>query len=195
MEFENITIDSKFLCVAPTDYAVVAKFSIIVNGESFEYTQSPHWLAQQYKKLKGKVWYSTTGHDWILNDVIRDKSCITKDQDEDKYSLKLANGKGYWVDIKDSRWLRFFADLSKLKLAMTDEENLFAFRCVLQDALMPLDYTEEEFVSDMGYEGDYKSVMRGIRVYNQCKDMFFKLKLGDSQIHKLLEQLSEQGIE
>lgn len=195
MEFEGLTVDSKFLCVAPNDYAVVAKFSVIVNGHSFEYSQSPHWLAEQYKKLKGKVFYSSNDHNWILNDIIKDKACILKDRDEDQFSVKLANGLGYYIDVTEPRFTTFFHELNKLRLTMTDEENLFALRCVLQDALIPLEFSEEEFIECMGYEGDYQSVMKGVRAYNQCKDSSFKLALGDSQIRTLLDKLSEQGIE
>jgi len=192
MEFEGLTIDSKFLCVAPNDWAVVAKFSIIINGNSFEYSQSPHWLSQQYDKLN--TYYSQSGNEWIVDAVKKAKSCITNQ--EGKWIVEAGNKGRYSVDVTEDHWTKFFSDLSNLKLTMTEEEQLFALRCVLQDALVLLEFsTEEEFIKCMGYDGDYKSIMKSIRVYNQCKDTFFKLRLGDSQIRSLLDKLSEQGIE
>lgn len=192
MEFEGLTVDSKFLCVAPNDWAVVAKFSIIINGNSFEYSQSPHWLSQQYSKLKG--YYSQHGNEWIVAEAKTAESCITKQ--DGKWIVEAGNNRRYSIDVTEAHWIKFFRDLRNLKFTLTDEEQLFALRCVLQDALIPFEFsTEEEFIEGMGYEGDYQSVMKGVRVYNQCKDTFFKLRLGDSQIRSLLDKLSEQGIE
>ena len=193
MEFEQLTIDSKFLCVAPNDWAVVPKFAIIINGNSFEYSQSAQWLTKYYYKVSSGMIMPDKGSKYLMQDILKEKSAMLMDKGDMTCGIKRGN---YRTIIDDNPAFTYVINkLSTVPMKLTDEEHLFALRYVLQDALFSIEMSEEDFINDFGYGGDYATMKRGISIYNSCRDTYFKLQLGSQQMYDLLDKLYEQGIE
>ena len=191
MKLNQFDISSRFLCATQLDHAIVPKFAIIVNGESFEYHQSAQYLTTMYKQMLKRNHYSSHSGDWVIGDGLRANSPFMVEGGE--VLVRHTNRQRYRVQAKYIP--TFLNKLNKMPYKLSTEDELFAFRCVLSDSLFPVQMSEEEFVTDLGYAGDYQSVQKGIRIYNQCRDIYFKLRLGEQEIIDLLDELSEQGIE
>lgn len=190
MEFENNTIECKFICVEKRSYAVVPKFAVIVNGISFDYYQSAMFLTEHYDKLQKKCYFSSTGREWILADLLKEEAPMMVEDNEVLVQLKANRYR-----VKDESLNKLLTHFNKLSISLTEEEQLFAFRSVIEEALYPMQMNEEEFVEELGYSGDYLGVTKGIRIYGELRESALKLKLGQNEIYSLLDKLSEQGIE
>ena len=75
---------------------------------------------------------------------------------------------------------------------LQEEELLFALRAILEDALIGFQfYTPGEFGKEFGYE----DIDKCIEVFNACNQTRVKLRFSETKIYKLIEKLSEKGIE
>jgi len=84
----------------------------------------------------------------------------------------------------------------KLKNDMLSEDDLlFAFRCILSDALYFIDYRIDDFINEFGYTDSLESIRKGETIYRECEDTYRKLNLSETRINELLEQLSDEGVE
>ena len=73
---------------------------------------------------------------------------------------------------------------------------LFCLWSVLNDALYPLYYNNvDDFINEFGFDGDLKAIRKGEKIYNECKNTYIQLGLGEENINDLLENLAELGIE
>jgi len=88
-------------------------------------------------------------------------------------------------------------DLNKKlnKNILCEDDILFAFRCVISDALCFVDYRLDDFLSEFGYDGDIKSIRKGEAIYKACEDSYRKLSLSDNKLYELLDNLSDLEIE
>jgi len=80
------------------------------------------------------------------------------------------------------------------KRELSKEDTLFAFRCIIEDALAGND-SFDEFCSNLGYSNDS---LKAFRIYKECIKTFRKLQdLGINQedLYDILSKLSEKGIE
>ena len=80
------------------------------------------------------------------------------------------------------------------KRELSKEDTLFAFRCIIEDALAGCDGFDE-FCSDLGYSNDS---IRAFKIYKACKKTAEKLKdlgISEDDLYDIVDKLSKMGIE
>lgn len=95
-------------------------------------------------------------------------------------------------NIKDWDDLQRIAFSVPKKTALTNEETLFAFRCVIEDALMSYEFATP---GQMAKEFGYTDVDEAVKIYNECTNTRIKLNKSEVQLRDILNKLSEAGIE
>lgn len=104
------------------------------------------------------------------------------------------------------------------KKTLSKDDKLFAFRCIISDALSYKEYSKdiEGFLRDFGYIDsdiniDFGTLCKygeevltleqlerfkeGTRAYRGCERSYFKLNLLSEDLYQILENLNEMGIE
>ena len=172
--FEGITISSQFIGIdkrLSTDghssifHILFPKYSVTINNETFEYSQSARYLADAIGAKRGCIYETTYKHPTtskIFTNII-----TTINDVHNKFAQSKA-------------------------CELPEEELLFALRAILGDALVGFQfYTPGEFGKEFGYE----DIDKCIEVFNACNQTRVKLRLSETKIHELIEKLSEEGIE
>jgi hypothetical protein len=173
--FTHIDKGSRVPNFKKTYYFAVPKYLIIINGNSFEYTDSTISLSKHLKLQKDAT------------------LCLTEDLQlrfyYDKYITD--NPTNILPDI--IYWGGFTLRSIQPKLSETSE--LFAFRYILQDAQVPHQYCMDSFLSEHGYDSDLATVRKGEDIYRACVNTNHKLGYSLSTIEEYLSHLESIGIE
>ena len=195
--FEGITISSQFIGIGKrlsTDghssifHILFPKYSVIINNETFEYSQSARYLADAIGVKRGCIYehtytYPPTGA--LKSEIYIDSGPYTRNTANNVASKIFPNRPTTINDVSNK-----FAQSKACKLP--EEELLFALRAILGDALIGFQfYTPGEFGKEFGYE----DIDECIRIFNACNQTRVKLRLSETKIYEVLDKLSEKGIE
>jgi len=91
----------------------------------------------------------------------------------------------YWTSI---------ADYEDGKDELSDKDLLLAFREIVDDALYPTQYDQDEFLRSFGFDESLESVRRGEEVYRGCQESADKLNLSESELIDILDELEERDV-
>lgn len=195
--FEEITISSQFIDIGKRldnggynsiYHILFPKYSVTINNETFEYSQSARYLANAIGVKQGCLYENTYKHPTtgaLLSEIYIDSGPYTRNTAHNAASKIFPNRITTINDVHNK--------FSQSKASeLPEEELLFALRAILEDALVGFQfYTPGEFGKEFGYE----DIDECIRVFNACNKTRVKLRLSETKIHELIEKLSEQGIE
>ena len=195
--FEGINISYQFIGIdkrLSTDghssifHILFPKYSVTINNETFEYSQSARYLADAIGVKRGCIYENTYKHPntgALLSEIYIDSGPYTRSSANNAASKIFPNRITTINDVSNK-----FAQSKACEL--TEEELLFALRAILEDALVGFQfYTPGEFGKEFGYE----DIDECMRIFNECNQTRVKLRLSETKIHELIEKLSEQGIE
>ena len=199
--FEGITISSQFIGIGKflsndgykDDYYILyPKYSVTINNETFEYSQSANFLKEamhkHFERGKSSVFYEMS---YIKPSSGALETEIYIDIAHNKRDLFNRNKSLISNDIKSIRDLHIMFSAKK-ESKLSDKDMLFALRAILEDALVGFQfYTPGEFGKEFGYT----DIDECIRVFNECNKTRVKLRLSETKIHELIEKLSKRGIE
>jgi len=107
------------------------------------------------------------------------------------------------------------ADYQANKQTLSDNELLFAYKCIISDAycIVEVDNSKDEFLEMFGYldkeyrgvhpqqleyilsDEDYKQYESGIAAWEGCKSTKTRLNKTDDELYEILDELQELGIE
>ena len=195
--FEGITISSQFIGIGKRlddgrynaiYHMLFPKYSVTINNETFEYSQSARYLANAIGVKQGCIYEHTykrptTGA--LKSEIYLDSGPYTRSSANNADSTIFPNKTTTINDVSNK-----FAQSKALELP--EEELLFALRAILEDALIGFQFcTPGEFGEEFGYT----DIDKCIEVFNACNQTRVKLKLSETKIYKLIEKLSEKGIE
>jgi hypothetical protein len=68
-----------------------------------------------------------------------------------------------------------FNDYNNGKSELTTDDLIGAAHMIIQDAICARDYILEQFLEQFNYLKSGKSALKGIKTYNQCKDLYNQL--------------------
>ena len=195
--FEGITISSQFIGIGKrlsTDghssifHILFPKYSVTINNETFEYSQSARYLADAIGVKRGCIYENTYKHPTtgaLKSEIYIDSGPYTRNTAHNADSMIFLNRTTTINDINNK-----FAQSKACELP--EEELLFALRAILEDALVGFKYfTPGEFGKEFGYE----DIDKCIEVFNACNQTRVKLRLSETKINELLNKLSEKRIE
>ena len=195
--FEGINISSQFIGIGKRledgrynfiSYILFPKYSVTINNETFEYSQSARYLAYAIGIKQGCIYEHTYKHPTtgaLKSEIYLDSGPYTRSSANNAASKIFPNRKTTINDIHNK-----FAQSKACELP--EEELLFELRSILEDALVGFEYlTPGEFGKEFGYE----DIDKCIEVFNACNQTKVKLRLSKTKIYKLIEKLSEKGIE
>lgn len=195
--FEGITISSQFIGIGKRlDYdrhnaichILFPKYSITINNETFEYSQSAGYLADAIGVKQGCIYEHTYKHPItgaVKIEIYLDTGPYTRRSANSVASKIFPNRTTTINDVSNK-----FAQSKESELS--DKDMLFALRAILEDALIGFQfYTPGEFGKEFGYT----DIDECIRIFNACNQTRVKLRLSETKIYKLIEKLSEKGIE
>ena len=195
--FEGITISSQFIgiCKRLDDgrynaiyHILFPKYSVTINNETFEYSQSARYLADAIGVKQGCIYEHTYKHPntgALKSEIYLDSGPYTRNSANNAASKIFPNRTTTINDVSNK-----FAQSKACELQ--EEELLFALRAILGDALVGFQfYTPGEFGKEFGYE----DIDKCIEVFNACNQTRVKLRLSETKIYELIEKLSEKGIE
>ena len=195
--FEGITISSQFIGIGKrlsTDghssifHILFPKYSVTINNETFEYSQSARYLADAIGVKQGCIYEHTYKHPTTgayNSEIYIDSGHYTRNTANNVAPRIFPNRTTNINDVSNK-----FAKSKDCELP--EKELLFALKAILEDALVGFEYfTPGEFGKEFGYE----DIDECIRIFNACNQTRAKLRLSETKIYKLLEKLSEQGIE
>jgi hypothetical protein len=156
-------------------YFAVPKYLIIINGNSFEYTDSTISLSKHLK---------------LRNNA---SLCLTEDLkprfNYDKYMTDS------YQDVLPSFAICKGFTLRNIKPKLSETDKLLAFRYILQDAQVPHQYCMDDFLSEHYYDSDLATVRKGEDIYRACVNTNHKLGYSLSTIEEYLSHLESIGIE
>lgn len=194
--FEGITISSQFIGIGKRldnsgynsiYHILFPKYSVTINNETFEYSQSASYLAQEIGLKRGWIYENTYKHPTtgaLKSEIYLDSGHYSRSSANNAASKIFSNRETTIIDISNK-----FQQSKQYELS--NKDILFAFRAILEDARVGFDYfTPGEFAKDFGYT----DIDECIRVFNTCNQTRVKLRLSETKIHELLDKLSEQGI-
>ena len=195
--FEGINISSQFIGIdkrLSTDghssifHILFPKYSVTINNETFEYSQSARYLADAIGVKQGCIYENTYEHHItgaLTSEIYLDSGPYTRSSANNAASKIFPNRTTTIQDIHNK-----FAQSKACELQ--EEELLFALRAILEDALIGFQfYTPGEFGKKFGYE----DIDKCIEVFNACNQTRVKLRLSETKIHEVIDKLSEKGIE
>ena len=194
--FEGITISSQFIGIGKRldngrynaiYHMLFPKYSVTINNETFEYSQSAGYLADAIGVKQGCLYENTYKHPItgaLKSEIYIDSGPYTRSPANNVAPRIFPNRITNINDIHNK-----FAQSKACKLP--EEELLFALRAILGDALVGFDYfTPGEFGKEFGYE----DIDKCIEVFNACNKARVKLRLSETKIYEVLDKLSEKGI-
>ena len=195
--FEGITISYQFIGIGKRldngghnaiFHILFPKYSVTINNETFEYSQSARYLADAIGVKQGFIYEHTYKHPTTgayNSEIYIDSGTHTRSSANNAASKIFPNRTTTINDVSNK-----FAKSKACELP--EKELLFALRAILEDALVGFQfYTPGEFGKEFGYE----DIDECIRIFNACNQTRVKLRFSETKIHELLEKLSEQGIE
>ena len=195
--FEGITISSQFIGIGKSlDYGrynsiyhiLFPKYSVTINNETFEYSQSPRYLADTIGVKQGWLYENTYKHPITgayNSEIYIDSGTNTRSTANNVAPRIFPNRTTTINDVSNK-----FAKSKACELP--EEELLFALRAILGDALVGFQFfTPGEFGKEFGYE----DIDKCIEVFNACNQTKVKLRLSETKIYEVLDKLSEKGIE
>ena len=195
--FEGITISSQFIGIGKrlsTDghssifHILFPKYSVTINNETFEYSQSARYLADAIGVKQGCIYEHTYKHPTTgayNSEIYIDSGHYTRNTANNVAPRIFPNRTTNINDVSNK-----FAKSKDCELP--EKELLFALRAILENALVGFEYfTPGEFGKEFGYE----DIDKCIEVFNACNQTRVKLRFSETKIYKLLEKLSEKGIE
>jgi len=179
--------DYKLQDYKSTHYILCPKYNILIDNESYQYHQSAQFLKENVLNQKNIHWKIE-----IPKDI--DKSQITTICSSDNNQLELEYRKTFNYKIYNTgNHISILNPL--LPKQLSDEYLLFAFRAILENALLFIQYTMDDFLEDFGYVDNIESMRKGENIYKQCEQTYRKLNLSECDMQGLLDTLSEFGIE
>ena len=195
--FEGITISSKFIGIGKRlddgryndiYHILFPKYSVTINNETFEYSQSARYLAYAIGVKQGCIYEHTYKHPTtgaLKSEIYLDSGPYTRSSANNAASKIFPNRTTTINDVSNK-----FAQSKACELP--EEELLFALRAILEDALIGFQFfTPGEFGKEFGYE----DIDECIRIFNACNQTRVKLRFSETKIYELIEKLSEKGIE
>ncbi len=195
--FEGITISSQFIGIGKrldnSGYGTIyhmlyPKYTITINNETFEYSQSARYLADTIGVKQGCLYEHTYKHPTtgaLKSEIYLDSGPYTRSSANSVAPRIFQNRTTNINDVSNK-----FAQSKESELS--DKNMLFALRAILEDALVGFQfYTPGEFGKEFGYE----DIDECIRIFNACNQTRVKLRFSETKINELIEKLSEQGIE
>ena len=195
--FEGITISSQFIGIGKSlsndnyknDYYILyPKYSVTINNETFEYSQSARYLADAIGVKQGCIYETTYKHPTtgaLKSEIYIDSGPYTRNSANNAASKIFPNRITNINDIHNK-----FAQSKACELP--EKELLFELRAILEDALVGFEYfTPGEFGKEFGYT----DIDKCIEVFNACNKTRVKLRLSETKIHEILNKLSKKGIE
>ena len=195
--FEGITISSQFIGIGKRlddgrynaiYHILFPKYSVTINNETFEYSQSPRYLADAIGVKRGCIYENTYKHPptgALKSEIYIDSGTHTRNTANNVAPRIFPNRTTNINDIHNK-----FAQSKACKLP--EEELLFKLRAILEDALVGFQFfTPGEFGKEFGYE----DIDECIRTFNECNKTRVKLRLSETKIYEVLDKLSEKGIE
>lgn len=195
--FEGITISSQFIGIdkrLSTDghssifHILFPKYSVTINNETFEYSQSARYLAEGLGIKQGCLYENTYKHP---NTGAYNSEIYI---DSGPYTRSSAHNVAPRIFTKRTTTIQDIHNkFSQSKASeLPEKELLFELRAILEDALVGFQfYTPGEFGKELGYT----DIDNCIEVFNACNQTRVKLRLSETKIHEVLNKLSEQGIE
>ena len=195
--FEGITISSQFIGIGKrlsTDghssifHILFPKYSVTINNETFEYSQSASYLANAIGVKQGCIYETTYKHPTtgaLKSEIYIDSGPYTRSSANNAAPIIFSNRTTTINDVNNK--------FSQSKASeLPEKELLFELRAILEDALVGFEYfTPGEF----GKEFEYTDIDECIRIFNACNQTRVKLRFSETKIHELLNKLSEIGIE
>ncbi len=195
--FEGITISSQFIGIGKslsTDghssifHILFPKYSVTINNETFEYSQSARYLAEGLGLKQGCIYENTYKHPHsgaYNSEIYIDSGPYTRTSANGAAPRIFSNRKTTINDVHNK--------FSQSKASeLQENELLFELRAILEDALVGFEYfTPGEFGKEFGYT----DIDNCIEIFNGCNQTRVKLRLSETKIHELLDKLSEKGIE
>lgn len=161
---------------------------LLSTNETFEYSQSPRYLAYAIGVKQGCIYENTYKHPTtgaLKSEIYIDSGTNTRSTANNAASKIFPNRTTNINDIHNK-----FAQSKACELP--EEELLFALRAILEDALIGFQFfTPGEFGKEFGYE----DIDECIRIFNECNKTRVKLGLSETKIQEVLDKLSEKGIE
>ena len=195
--FEGITISSQFIGIGKrlsTDghssifHILFPKYSVTINNETFEYSQSARYLADAIGVKQGCIYEHTYKHPTTgayNSEIYIDSGHYTRNTANNVAPRIFPNRTTNINDVSNK-----FAKSKACELP--EKELLFALRAILENALVGFEYfTPGEFGKEFGYE----DIDKCIEVFNACNQTRVKLRFSETKIYELIEKLSEKGIE
>ena len=195
--FEGITISSQFIGIGKRldddrynniYHMLFPKYSVTINNETFEYSQSPRYLADAIGVKQGCIYEHTYKHPTtgaLKSEIYIDSGTHTRNTANNVAPRIFPNRPTTIGDVRNK-----FAQSKDCELP--EEELLFALRAILGDALVGFQFfTPGEFGKEFGYEDTDKC----IEVFNARNQTRVKLRLSETKIYEVLDKLSEKGIE
>ena len=195
--FEGITISSQFIGIGKrlsTDghssifHILFPKYSVTINNETFEYSQSARYLADAIGVKQGCLYENTYTHPItgaLKSEIYIDSGPYTRSSANNVAPRIFPNRTTTINDVSNK-----FAQSKACELP--EEELLYELRAIIEEALIGFQfYTPGEFSKEFGYT----DIDKCIEVFNECNKTRVKLRLSETKIHELIEKLSEQGIE
>ena len=195
--FEGITISSQFIGVGKRldnggynsiYHILFPKYSVTINNETFEYSQSARCLADAIGVKQGCIYEHTYKHPITgayNSEIYIDSGTHTRRTANNVAPRIFPNRTTTINDVSNK-----FAQSKACELP--EEELLFALRAILEDALVGFQFfTPGEFGKEFGYT----DIDKCIEVFNACNQTRVKLRLSETKIYEVLDKLSEKGIE
>ena len=195
--FEGITISSQFIGIGKRldngeynsiYHILFPKYSVAINNETFEYSQSARYLADAIGVKQGCIYETTYKHPTtgaLKSEIYIDLGYYSRSSAHNAASRIFPNRITNINDIHNK-----FAQSKACELP--EEELLYELRAILEDALVGFEYfTPGEFGKEFGYT----DIDECIRIFNSCNKTRVKLRLSETKIKELIEKLSEKGIE
>ena len=195
--FEGITISSQFIGIGKRldnggynsiYHVLFPKYSVTINNETFEYSQSARYLADAIGVKRWCIYETTYKHPTtgaLLSEIYIDSGTNTRNTAHNVASKIFPNRTTNINDIHNK-----FTQSKACELP--EKELLFALRAILEDALVGFQFfTPGEFGKEFGYT----DIDKCIEVFNACNQTRVKLRFSETKVNELLEQLAVKGIE
>lgn len=195
--FEGITISSQFIGIGKRlddgrynaiCHILFPKYSVTINNETFEYSQSARYLADAIGVKQGCIYEHTYKHPTtgaLKSEIYLDSGPYTRRSANNAASKIFPNRTTNINDVSNK-----FAQSKACELP--EEDLLYELRAILEDALIGFKFSTP---GEFGEEFGYTDIDKCIEVFNACNQTRVKLRLSETKINEVLDKLSEKGIE
>lgn len=194
---DKFSISSKFNTVVKSDYnlpnykfdhyMLCPRYNISINNKSYQYHQSAQFLKENILKQKNIHWKIGIPND--IDKLQFTTFCSSEDNLLELEYRKTSNHKIY----NTQNHIQILNPL--LPKQLSNDDNLFAFRAIIESALFFIKYTMDDFLENFGYIDNIESIRKGENIYRQCEQIYRKLGLSECNIQELLDNLSKLSVE